>query len=225
MYVSRDDGTCMVQLARPEDWVEDLTFPGYVDYCQLEKKVVEFMLEHERKSSEPVSLPTLGEYCRHVLKTPMKGRLTQFLSDRKHIFIAPDTGRQHVFLTKGACKAVGIDCSRHLPKFPDSIPEFHGCPDEYNDLDNVAKEVYILLRRSKGILPIDEIEEEIRRAKPEDERHGASVGDEWHVGSTVYKYPHVFHRLNQYIALVDHVKPGMKDSAFLNEEDFPPLGH
>ncbi|KAI8114265.1 hypothetical protein M9434_002391 [Picochlorum sp. BPE23] len=220
----RDDGTCIVQLAQPEEWVKDLAFPGYFDYGQLERNMVEFMLEHERKSKEPMSLPNLGEYCRHALKTPMKGRLTQFLSDRKHIFIVPDTGRQHVFLTKGACNAVGIDCGSRLPKFPDKIPEFDGCPGEYLDLDNVAKEVYILLRSSKGILPIEEIEEEIRRSKPEDERHGASVGDGWHVGSTVYKYPHVFRRLNQYITLVDRIKPGTKSSAVLKEEEFPPLG-
>ena len=221
------DETCIVQLICPQDFEIDPKFPFYdSDYESLERDIVLFMLEHmsKGKSVDPISLPALGEYCKLTRGINMKGKLVNFLSDRSHLFILPDTGRQHVLLNPGACEALGIQESQN-PIFPETISEFWG-PDTSSHIrslrmDKIATELYMILFKAGGILPIRDIEQEMRTTRAAVINATGIDEGSWHIGSTIYKYPHVFHRLNQSIALVDHIKPpsvGRPDA-------FPPLSY
>lgn len=221
----RPDETCIVQLKCPKSFEIDPEFPFFdIDYHLLERDIVLFMLEHRNKgkSIDPMSLPVLGEYCKLKLGINMKGKLVNFLSDRSHLFILPDTGRQHVLLNPGACKALGIQETQN-PTFPETISEFWG-PDasphiQSLGMDKIAAEVYMVLLKAGGILPIRDIEQEMRTTKAAVINASGIDEGSWHIGSTIYKYPHVFHRLNQSIALVDHVKPPNLG----RPDEFPPL--
>ena len=128
-------------------------FKDHINYNLLEKNIVLFMLAHESKTSQPLSLPSLGEYCKFVLGIDMKHKLLRFILDRDHLFTIPDNGRQQVFLSSGASEKLGIQSEDMLPKFPEMIPEFHdpaltmdaSCRRE---LDEISLEVYDIISRS-----------------------------------------------------------------------------
>lgn len=239
--VSREDGTCIVQIRNPASFdVNPNTLINFIDYNILERNLVLFMRDHEIKSDQPLSMPSLGEYCKFVLGIDMKHKLFKFLSERDHLFSMPDTGRQHVFLAPGACEKLGIQGEDVLPRFPERIPEFDDTPHSMNEsfrqqMDDISLEIHEIISRAGGIILIADIEQEMKTMKAA--VINASGIDEggWHVGSITYKYPHIFRRLGRYLALVKYLKPRDHDSgarlkpslslamASLDLDDFPPL--
>lgn len=221
-----------MQIKNPESLtINPTALPHVIDYDELEKNIVLFMLDHGSKSDQPLSLPCLGEFCKLVLGIDMKHKLFKFLSDRSHIFVMPDTGRQHVVLASGACEKVGIQKQLLLPKFPETISEFHDSArqartNEGTDMDDIAAEIHEMLSKAGGILSIADIEREMKTMKAAViNASGIDDEEQWHAGSIAYKYPHVFHRRHQYLALVEYVKPGnLLDSPHhVDPDDFPPL--
>lgn len=243
LYCFREDGTCIVALKDPESFnLDPSLFKNHVDYNLLEKDVVLFMLAHESKTKQPVSLPSLGEYCKFVLGIDMKHKLIKFISDRNHLFTIPDNGRQHVLLASGASDILGIKTEEMFPKFPETIPEFHDPILEkhhayHGQLDEIALEVHEIISKSGGVLPIADIEQEMKTTKAAVINATGIDEKEWHLGSIAYKYPHIFRRINQSLELVDYVRPASHmemthlhkglnhegDSQCSSSRDFPPL--
>lgn len=202
-----------MQIVDPASFTLD---PGiltdYIDYDALERNIALFMLSREGKTDEPLSLPLLGEYCKFVLGIDMKHKLFKFVSDRKYLFTMPDNGRQQVFLVPGACEKLGIQGQVMLPKFPETIPEFHDPTivmdaRSLRDLDQIALEIHEMITKAGGVLPIAEIEQEMKTTKAAVINAAGMDEKEWHLGSITYKYPHIFRRINQNLALVDSMKP------------------
>jgi hypothetical protein len=244
-FSSREDGTCIVSIKDPGSFNLDPSISiDHVDYNLLERDIVLFMLAHGSKTNQPVSLPLVGEYCKFALGIDMKHKLFKFISDRKHLFIMPDNGRQHVFLASGASERLGIKPDKMFPKFPEILPEFHDPKSEKQplyrgELDQIALEVHEILSKSGGMLPVADIEQEMKTTKAAVINATGVDEKEWHLGSITYKYPHIFRRINQSLALVEYVKPASHlqvmhnalnhdgsisgDSQKNNSHDFPPL--
>jgi hypothetical protein len=95
----------------------------------------------------------------------------------------------------------------------------------------IASELYRILIKQDGIGRFQDIEDELKNIAAEEilSTDAESV-DDWHLGSLIYKYPHVFHRLGDHVALVERIKPVSKRGhvpggahSSLNDEEFPKL--
>ena len=220
----------------------------------LERRIVAYILDTEDKTGQPASMPGIGEFCSKTLGIHVKGKLKQFLTQRPHLFHMPDTGRQHVMLTEGAALAVGLG---PIPDLPDVLlhadntaeSEFQGTTfsipgvgvypllhrhSGYNTWDTLTQKVYDVVYSAGGVMAVGALETSIKSKYAHLlSLHSTMAIEEWHVGSTVYKYPHVFHRLHKHIALVDRVKPAQHydgteamehgGGVLFVDGDFPPL--
>ena len=95
----------------------------------------------------------------------------------------------------------------------------------------IVSELYRILIKQDGIGRFQDIEAELKNIAAEEilSTDAGSV-DDWHLGSLIYKYPHVFHRLGDHVALVERIKPVSKRGhvpgdahSSLNDEEFPKL--
>lgn len=197
-------------------------------------------------------MPILGEFCSHSLDIDMKGHLLKFLRARPHLFTISDSDRQLVSLTENATHLVGLGSDPYLPDLPQSIQDCNGHGKNsheetvYNKMSyydallhpkcacgesSIAAELYKILIRQDGIGRFPEIEAKLKKGAPEQILStGAESVDDWHLGSLLYKYPHIFHRLGDHVALVERIKPAFKREnksdklhSSLNEEEFPKL--
>jgi len=81
--------------------------------------------------------------------------------------------------------------------------------DSFQYWDRVAQALYLIIRKKGGIMPIQEAERKMKRMHADvivNNSPLTSDVESWHIGSTVYKYPHIFHRMRSHIALVERVK-------------------
>eukprot|EP00890_Picochlorum_soloecismus_P002523 jgi/Picsp_1/3271/NSC_06111-R1_hypothetical protein CHLNCDRAFT_57342 [Chlorella variabilis] len=232
----------------------------------LEKRIVAYILDYMQRRGETISMPILGEFCIHSLDVDMKGHLLNFLRGRPHLFTISDLDRQIVSLTENAAHIVGLGSDPYLPDLPQSIQDFYGHRKNSNEATSrddqgtmvcnkmsyydallhpkcsrkenaIAAELYRILINQDGIGRFEDIEAKLKNVAPEQILStGAESVEKWHLGSLLYNYPHVFHRLGDLVALVERIKPDFKRGTVfkrgnlsgdahtsLNEEEFPDL--